>query len=315
MKISYSAWKKYLTCPKMYDLHYNEKLRPIGRSSALVFGSAIDSALNHLLLTGDDPLPVFQREFEFAQLQDVFWDEKDLDQDLFTEDQLDKLAASSHEYKCWASMRVKGRLLLETYRQTIYPLIEEVIHVQKTLDDRSGFLDAVVRLKAHGLVLMDHKTSAKPYLRSAIDGDPQLSLYAASEKIDKVAFCVLVKSIQKNRVKICKKCKFNGSYSQHKTCPKIHNGTRCHGCWSESVKPEAIVQLMVADVDRIAQVLVGDSIRDVEACVEKGLYPRNLQACGKIYGKPCPYINYCWKNDKSGLEYTKKEEKYDDQKK
>lgn len=48
-KISHSAKEKYLTCGKMYDLHYNQKIRSKFVSSALVWGSAIDVAINGLL--------------------------------------------------------------------------------------------------------------------------------------------------------------------------------------------------------------------------------------------------------------------------
>lgn len=54
MKLSFSARERYKTCPKSYDLHYNQKIRPTSTSSALMFGDAMDKGLNALLLgTGD----------------------------------------------------------------------------------------------------------------------------------------------------------------------------------------------------------------------------------------------------------------------
>lgn len=49
IKLSHSSQGKYLTCGYSYKLHYIDKWRPITFSSALVFGSAVDEALNIML--------------------------------------------------------------------------------------------------------------------------------------------------------------------------------------------------------------------------------------------------------------------------
>lgn len=304
-KISYSAWKKYQTCAKMYDYHYNERLRPLGISSALVFGTAIDEALNQLLLHNKDPLPVFQENFQFSD--EIVFDPRDFDTELFTDEQYKKVSGESDNYKAWASLRIKGRMLLAAYVEQIYPMIKEVYHVQKNLDDRPGVLDAVVNLEGIGKVLIDHKTSARPYKPDAVANDTQLALYAHSEGLTQAGFIVLVKQIQKNRVKICTKCGFNGSYTRHKTCPETVNGARCYGAWKETTSPEANIQILIDDVPEINKDLITDSIRDTEELIKAGKFPRNLDACGKIYGKPCPYIDKCWKNNNNGLVHKPKE--------
>lgn len=306
-KISYSAWKKYHTCPKLYDYHYNHRLRPQGTTSALVFGSAIDEALNELLLNKKDPLPVFQKNFEFSE--EITFDDRDLDSEIFTDEQWAKVAGESNAYKSWASLRIKGRMMLEAYVEQIYPLIEEVHSVQKELDGRPGVLDAIVTLKGIGKVLIDHKTSARPYKSDAVLSDTQLALYAHSEGVTKAGFIVMVKQIQKNRVKICKKCGFNGSYIRHKTCPETVNGNRCHGAWDEKVSPEATIQVIIDDVPEMNKILITSSIHETEQLIKEGRFPHNLGACGKIYGKPCAYIKKCWTNDDEGLIVVKKEEK------
>lgn len=325
-KISYSAWKKYHTCPKYFDFHYNEKLRPIGTSSALVFGVAIDEALNALLLEKKDPLPVFQEFFKFENMKDVVWDDRDFDAEILTTEQLHKLSIESDSYKSWASMRVKGRMMLEAYIEQIYPLIKEVHSVQKELDDRPGILDAIVTLEGMGKVLIDHKTSARPYKPTAVVSDTQLALYAASEGLTKAGFIVLVKQIQKNRVKICSKCSFDGSFTRHRTCPKTVDGIRCKGAWNETLAPEAQIQVIIDDIPPLNKELITTSIKDTEALIEASTirdsygkivetrFPRNLDACGKIYGKPCPYINKCWKNEENGLQRKENVVRYNNNK-
>ena len=49
IRLSHSAQSKYQLCPNLYRLHYEERWRSIILSSALVFGSAMDEALNILL--------------------------------------------------------------------------------------------------------------------------------------------------------------------------------------------------------------------------------------------------------------------------
>ena len=51
MQISYSSFEKFNTCPKMWHLHYKEKLRPDSTSSAFFFGSAVGQIWQSLALT------------------------------------------------------------------------------------------------------------------------------------------------------------------------------------------------------------------------------------------------------------------------
>lgn len=55
IKLSHSSKGTYLQCPEKYRLHYVEKYRSVTLSSALVFGSAIDNALNVMLANKDNP--------------------------------------------------------------------------------------------------------------------------------------------------------------------------------------------------------------------------------------------------------------------
>lgn len=51
MRISHSQKETYLTCAFKWKMHYQERLRSTKIGSALFFGSAVDNALNRLLLT------------------------------------------------------------------------------------------------------------------------------------------------------------------------------------------------------------------------------------------------------------------------
>lgn len=64
MKVSFSSTQKFLQCPKMYEYHYINKIRPTWTSSALIFGDALDKALNELVLkTEKDPYDTFLKSW------------------------------------------------------------------------------------------------------------------------------------------------------------------------------------------------------------------------------------------------------------
>jgi len=302
-KISHSAWIKWLTCPKMYDLHYNEKLRPKKLSSSLIFGSAIDEGLNALLLKTGDPIKVFQDNFTEEQLRGAKFHKYDFDPEIFTTEQLRAIEGKSDDYRNWASLRIKGRLLIESYIENIYPKITKVYDVQKEIEGRPGVLDALVEIDGKK-VLLDHKTSSRPYKKNAVHSSTQLALYACAEGIEYIGFAVLVKNIEKNRVKTCKKCTAK-TFTQHKTCAKIVNGERCYGQFEVTTDPEGVVQLMIERVEENTKKIVRESMEDVETAIHNNIFPRNLGACGKMYGEPCIYLDYCWNNKKNGLEKKK----------
>jgi len=299
-KISHSAWLKYNTCPYMYDLHYNKRLRPDEMSSNLVFGSAVDNALlDQHLLYGKDPLEVFKADFTYEKHKDVYFEPKDYQPELFTQDQLDKLKGKDIQYMMWANFRIKGRLLIEAFMTQIKPHITKTIAVQKETNDRPGFIDCIVELDGYdGPILADLKTARRPYKYDQTDHSTQLALYAADQGIDKIAFLVLCKTVKID--KVCSKCGYDGSGRKFKTCNNEINGSRCFGKWDMEAKaPEA--QILVADVNTILQKNVQDSISQVETAIEAKQFHKNLNNCGAIYGKPCPYFQHCHKNDDTGL--------------
>ena len=303
-KISQSAYKKYTTCPKMYDYHYNQKLRPKGTSSSLLFGSAMDEALNALLLGTGDPQQVFKDNFTEEMCEGIEYHKNDLDEKVFSPQQTMELRGRTMEFKTFASLRVKGRLLIEAYIEEIYPLIGEVHAVQRELKGRRGFIDVIADLEGHGKVLIDHKTSSRPYKSDAVTGDIQLILYCQEENLSKAGFIVLNKQMKYD--KTCKKCG-KSNYSSHRTCNEHKNGVRCHGSFKFEAK--ALIQLIVDDVPKADKDMVAKSFEQVEQSISDGVFPMNLQSCRSYFGKDCPYLNKCLTNNEDMLEYVKEEKK------
>jgi len=98
-RLSYSQIRTYNTCGRKYELYYRKKLRSIYKSSALIYGSALDSALNELFKDRSiDPAPYFEKAFTFAEVNkrgtleyipthtSLVYAERDFDLELLTED-------------------------------------------------------------------------------------------------------------------------------------------------------------------------------------------------------------------------------------
>jgi hypothetical protein len=209
----------------------------------------------------------------------------------------------------WLSMRRKAHLMLEAYVRDIVPKIESVTAIQKQVELKSdcgssliGYVDAIVRFKGDSEdTVVDNKTSSSPYAEDQVKNSQQLSLYTYALGLKKAAYAVMQKNIRMNREKVCSVCSFE-STGTHKTCNNTIDGKRCGGLWNETVKPEAVTQLIIDSIDEQTQHVVIDNIAEVNDAIAANVFPKNLSACKNIYGNPCPYINACWKNQTDYLE-------------
>jgi hypothetical protein len=209
----------------------------------------------------------------------------------------------------WLSLRRKAHLMLEAYVRDIVPTIQSVTAIQKQVELKSdcgssliGYVDAVIRFKGDNEdTVVDNKTSSSPYSEDQVKNSQQLSLYTYALGLKKAAYAVMQKNIRMNREKVCGVCSFE-STGTHKTCNNTIDGKRCGGIWNETVKPQAVTQLIIDSIEEQTQHVVIDNIAEVNDAIAAKVFPKNLSACKNIYGNPCPYINACWKNQTDYLE-------------
>jgi hypothetical protein len=338
-KLSHSACAKYMQCPASFDYYYNQGIQPSAKTSALVFGSAIDAGLNALLVEPNKELAMSHatkafNDILFAKEHDNMTVGKyDYDRELLTaDDKLELLsAASKYGYKgddvdslvktllekdtlsenqqkvltlaVRYSLAAKGEAMFRAYATHILPQIKNVVSVQG--DAGSGKFDAIVEFVGLGTTLLDHKTSSKAYGDNAVEYSAQLSMYAEATGVHKVAFVVFNKQLQKNRVKICTKCNYDGSNERHKSCPSISTGSRCGGEWLETIRPTATIQVVHGEVtDRMIEV-ARELQESVSRAVEAKIFPCNVNQCNSMYGKCCEYRDLKWKGSMEGLEKRK----------
>lgn len=330
--ISYTAYSTYVTCPKKYDLHYNEKLRPDSTPFSLVFGKALDQALNETIAGKDKEVAIQAASKELLRIfnERVSLEEKDYDGEIITEETsgllfqklretgwegqntdalaknlFDKISMgdtlSDGQLKAvkiliYFSSLEKVSLMVSAFEDYVLPQIDSIVSVQKNV--KRGILDFEAKFKGiEGVVVCDNKTASRDYAEDAVRMSVQLAGYGA----EKGCYIVFNKTVKKNRTKTCSICDNDGTGKRHKTCDAIVDGVRCGGDWDEMISPEVVPQIIIDEISKETRELVESAYSDTEKLIEAGVFPRNLNACGKQFGKPCEYINYCWNGDKKGL--------------
>jgi hypothetical protein len=211
----------------------------------------------------------------------------------------------------WLSMRIKGKILIQSFVDDFYPQIEEVLATQKRTNIKdpvegdviNGVIDMVLKLKNHDLpIVFDLKTAARPYKPEQIEYSEQLALYSAMAGnvygTNKVGYVVLCKQIHKDKVSYCEKCQHKKD-GKHKTCNNTYvvedKVTRCGGNWQETTIISPKVQVLIADKsgEEVNAVLM-DQENIIKGMKHEVIY-RNLSKCDNWYGNVCPYKKICLK--------------------
>lgn len=338
--LSFSGYSRYMQCPKFFQYH-RDGLRSQLNSSALLFGSAVDDMINALLEAKADPWLAFEAAWSMDQLKKTEWTVEDCDMDLISDEQTQDILvfAQKKGYKgdnlrplvsglfqkiesCgytrltdnqrsilnavgFLSMKEKARLILARYKEEIIPKIEEVTYVQKEITLNNGKIygisDFVATIQGEGKVLLDNKTSKRPFKRTRAKHDPQLALYAEALGCTKVGFVVMLKNMKKNAVHKCEDCGDTSANHMHKSCPNDVNGKRCKGNLCRTINPRASIQFIVDTLEPRAKVNIVEAMVETQKLIDTEIFPRNLGACEWMYGKPCLYIDKCRKGKEDGL--------------
>jgi hypothetical protein len=332
-KLSHSARTKFEFCPTAYKHHYVNRYRPLEVSSSLPFGSAIDKAFE-FMLDNTKLDPVFQNDpdsnkdpITAEQVFDYHWSFADINGTLTNLQNYQYLVYSKYDYDqdllnhfevenhtAWESLRIKGHLMIQTFREEFLPQVQKVYETQvKTVlsndegDEDVGYADAVLQLDGcFKPVITDFKTASRPYEQDSVKTSAQLAryLYDLSDKYDTrlAAFVVFNKNIQKNKVKICSVCGLDGSGSRAKTCDIVVEKKRCAGAWIETLKPKSTMQLIIDTIPRDYEEMVVENIAAINDTLKHGIFIRNLKGCNDNgFGRRCEFFNLCHNKSEEGL--------------
>lgn len=219
IQLSYSAANKYNESPRAYYLHYLLRLRPAQVGSALVFGNAIDVGLNQLLKPSSDADPkdlfddalikqTINGEIVDLRTSDLIkYSKADLDEGIFTDEDRELLKRYN---KNWISLRRKGHLIIDAYKEQILPRFKEVFAVQRFVkldneigDSFIGYVDLIARWEDDKIYIFDHKTSSIKYAEDSAQTSQQLATYFEGVghefKVDGVGYIVIPKNFRKKK--------------------------------------------------------------------------------------------------------------------
>jgi hypothetical protein len=283
-RISNSKLDLYQLCPKKFYFKYIEKLKADVTRTPLLFGTAMDAALNYILECIKD-----KKEWCQGKAKDIFvtemhkWDGQNT-LDFFKNEVPEELQDSidpdnkEHQEVVFDNIVQRGLACIDIYITNILPEIEEVIEVQKRgeLSNEEGdifefVVDAVVKLKDGRTVLLDNKTASAKYKKKAVIESQQLSLYLENyPDIKFAAYAVLIKNPAKEK-----------------------------GLTHQLIVDEVPEETKQKSFNLLEQTLL--KIKNKE-------FPCNYKSC-KAFGKPCEYERACSFGDYSGLIKAYKEDK------
>lgn len=289
-RLSYTSVETYLDCPRKYYYNYIANLREEAVGSALIFGNAIDKALNAMILKKEDYKEVFEKSISKQEINGkeedlsistlVRYSKSDLTEEPTKED-LEFL--NQKKNPGWVSLRRKGYLLLEAYEQQVLPKIKKVIDVQKFIylnnddgDQFIGFVDLICEWEDGRVIVFDHKTSSIKYPDDSVKNSKQLATYliATGQTHTVSGYIVLNKKLNKR-------------------------------------EPRVKIQIII---DNVSEDVINSTFEDydkVNHLIKRGEFPKNESACFKPWGV-CQFSKFCKSGDMTGLidvSKNKKDEK------
>lgn len=179
-KLSHSSVNKFSDCPTAWRLHYVERLRGTTQSAALLFGTAIDKAVEDLVLTRnlEDAKKTFLAYWTSAEINgvntelktmpDLVYAANDMDIELldtsldpifFNKDIIENIEQKKKEvgfnnlplgdkvfYNTinWYIAKKRGELMLEAVNNEILPKLKRVHSTQERIDLTNDTGDSVV---------------------------------------------------------------------------------------------------------------------------------------------------------------------------
>lgn len=264
-KLSHSRVELYKQCPKKYEFQYVEKYYADKTRSALLFGKAIDKALNYVLkqkknaktLNVDYAKKLFkdvmkewkgQNEFDFFK--------SEIPEDQFEEDDHD-----GNQVRSWTYLYNLGQQMIDTYIAEFLPLIKTVVEIQKRkqVKNENGdvftlVLDCIVEFHGGKVVLLDHKTAGKPYPKNSVVKSEQLAIYNEHYPVKYCGYAVFHKKLKDGKV-----------------------------TW----------QLLVDEIPEEMKAKAYEGVQTALTGLESGEFPKNPKSCW-AYGKKCDYYSACY---------------------
>lgn len=215
MNISHSKVELYNQCGMKYRFKYIDKLDVNKTFTPLLLGSAIDSALNYVLIQTKvrQPIDIQKAKDIFQQEMNKWHGQNELV--FFKSEAPDNVndfkPGKDQEWVVWNHLYSIGLMMLDTYVKEIVPLFDEVIDVQitKKVDNAEGdtlvlVVDFVAKLKDGRIITFDNKTAGdikKSYPKNSVQKSQQLAIYNEFADSKIAGYIVLQKKLVDDAIK------------------------------------------------------------------------------------------------------------------
>lgn len=326
-RLSHSACTKFKYCSKAWELYYIEKYRPKQVGSALLFGNAIGKSFELLLNTKNlkEAQILFDKNWEEQEINGVVTKLKTCKDILYSRYDMDKDLGDTP----WETLKTKGYLMLTTFNDELLPKItkvystEEKVELQSGEDISIGFADAVVEFEGYDKpIVLDFKTASWRYEMGSVQKSEQLSQYLHSlgpkYNTRLAGYAVFLKSIKKNKTKVCPECGNIGTGTKFKTCNNTVKGivsknkqgvydaylgeVRCNTEWVETMDPKCELQVIIDEIPEEFELSVIDGVGEINDRINAGDIHCEYSKCNNNgWGRACEYRNFCLNNDSSDL--------------
>lgn len=328
MKLSNSAIDLYKLCPMKYKLHYLERIRSEETGSALIFGGAIDEALNVLLLkkkkshtaeeaalAKEHPYSVFLRKWRNTTIIDketyvptsenVYYYKGDCDLSVLTDEDKARILRSatkegydvdSLDAFCESVGKIKD---LSDKDRKLYHYVAWNCLAKKGLMFIDAYVEQVMpRIKeVHSIQREVHLPNANGnYINGYIDFEATMDdgvRYVIDNKTSSAPY-------KADSVQSSQQLTIYGEYCENFHCAYIVLNKRLR-----KNEPRVRIQIILDNIEEEQIGAVFDKIGEVEANIENKEFENNWDGCFS-FGRLCEFYKYCRDGSVDGLQCVKK---------
>lgn len=336
MKLSHSAKKCYLTCPKKWELYYKQKLRSKYVGSALVFGGAIDEALNTMLLEKKKELTkeeqelaeltpeetflnyfkitrILNNQLDIRKSDKVYYFKSDLDLDLLQAKDHKKVLEFANElgielksfgdieqFLEEVNLSLKAKQRLDTETQRVYNYICWLSLYQK------------------GLLLIDeYRKKIMPEIEEVFEVQKRISLPDGDDEFVGVIDVICSFHSESGIKYVCDNKTSSRPYKQDSVALSAQLAGYSEYEENENCAFIVLEKKLRKREPRVRSAIIKDKMPEetkdetfdelthVFHEINEGNFEKNMDNCFQ-YGRKCDYFEYCRTGSLEGLEYKEK---------
>jgi hypothetical protein len=338
MYLSHSAKEMYLTCPKKWQLHYQDKLRSELVGSALFFGSAFDEAQNRMLLEKKKTLDMsetllmnqtseetfiscFSKVWIIDQYVDIAKSEKamyyksDLDTELLEPKDYKEIFEFAKELKIDVSCPDSTQAFTEEC---------QAIFKKGTVDTETQRLYNFITwlsVKNKGLLMLQaYEEQVMPLIEEVFDVQKKISLKDDDSELRGVIDVICSFHTEPGIKYVCDNKTSSRAYKedsvsiseQLSTYAEHEQINRCAYLVTEKKLRKRSPRVRCTVIkDTISDEFINktfDTITEVFHNIKDEKFDKDFDACFQ-YGRKCPYFDYCRTGEVKNLRYVPKEKK------